>query len=112
MGEHVEVLEHHADVGAQADQLAALAASEPGHPAVLLRGRYSRPSNTTDPDVGAAMKLTQRSSVLLPDPLGPMMHTTSPRSTSRSTPWSTSTEPNALVIDRSRRSGSATTGRW
>ena len=35
------------------------------------------------------MKFTHRSSVLLPEPLGPMTQTTSPRSTSRSVGWRT-----------------------
>ena len=35
--EHVEVLEHHADVGTQADQPLALSAPEPRQPAMLLR---------------------------------------------------------------------------
>src|SRR5690348_3518484 len=40
--------------------------------------------------------LTQRSSVVLPDPLEPMMATTSPVSSARSTPFRTSTSLNFL----------------
>ena len=69
-------------------------------------GGYSTPSNTTVPLVGGAMKFTHRSRVLLPEPLGPMMHTTSPRSTSRSMPCSTSTAPNDLVMPPRRSNGS------
>ena len=74
MREQVEVLEDHADLGAQPGEPALLAAAEQRHPVVLGRGRMLRPSNTTAPLVGGAMKLTHRSSVLLPEPLGPMMH--------------------------------------
>ena len=38
----------------------------------------------------------QRSIVDLPEPDGPMMHTTSPLATSNDTPFSTSTAPNDL----------------
>ena len=39
----------------------------------------------------------QRSSVVLPEPEGPTMATTSPRATSIETPHSTSSAPNLLV---------------
>ena len=39
----------------------------------------STPSTTTVPAVGSSSRLTQRSSVDLPDPDGPMTQTTSPR---------------------------------
>ena len=45
----------------------------------------SKPSTTTVPSVGISSRLTQRSTVDLPDPLGPTMTTTSPSATSRST---------------------------
>ena len=38
----------------------------------------SMPSTRTTPDVGSSRRFTHRSSVDLPDPDGPMMHTTSP----------------------------------
>ena len=65
---------------------------------MLLRaGAYSTPSNTTHPVVGGPMKFTQRSSVDLPDPLGPMTQTTSPRRTVRSVGLSTWASPKDLV---------------
>ena len=50
----------------------------------------------------------QRSSVDLPDPEGPMMHTTPPFGTSNDTPFSTSTVPtpkdlSATIADRRER---------
>ena len=56
-------------------------------------------TNTADfdyPDVGSSRKLMQRRRVLLPDPERPKMTTTSPRVTSRSTPFRTSLSPNDL----------------
>ena len=43
VGEDVEVLEHHADLGPQADQPSAFGPPEPRQPAVLVGGRYSVP---------------------------------------------------------------------
>ena len=56
----------------------------------------STPSTKTLPLVGVSSRFTQRSSVDLPDPDGPMTHTTWPGSTVRSMPWSTSLSPKDL----------------
>src|SRR6187401_1155363 len=48
----------------------------------------------------------QRSSVVLPDPLGPTIETFSPRFTSTLTPDKTSSSPNFLCKSTIRRSGS------
>ena len=45
----------------------------------------SRPSNKMLPSVGSIIRLMQRSTVDLPAPEGPMMTTSSPRSTSKLT---------------------------
>ena len=65
------------------------------------------PSSQTTPALGASRWFMQRRSVDLPDPEGPMTHTTSPRNTSRSTPWSTSSGPKFLLTDWMRTMGSA-----
>src|SRR3990172_4829277 len=49
----------------------------------------------------------QRRNVVLPEPLGPMTTTTSPRSTSIVTPRSTSSRPKRLSTSRARNMGSA-----
>ena len=51
------------------------------------------PSNQMWPESASSSKLMQRSSVDLPEPDAPMMHTTSPRLTSRSMPLSTCRSP-------------------
>src|SRR5258708_33018869 len=48
------------------------------------------------PAVGSSRKAMQRSSVLLPDPEGPVTQTTSPAGLSRSMPCSTSVSPKRL----------------
>ena len=53
----------------------------------------SCPSNQMWPESASSSKLMQRSSVDLPEPDAPMMHTTSPRLTSRSMPLSTCRSP-------------------
>ena len=55
-------------------------------------GRCSSPSNVIDPSVATIWQIA-RSVVVLPAPLAPRMTTTSPRSTVKSTPCSTSTGP-------------------
>src|SRR4051812_22331491 len=50
--------------------------------------------------------LTQRTSVLLPDPEGPMIAIVVPEGTSRSTPRSTSSAPNRLTTLPKRIAGS------
>ncbi len=54
------------------------------------------PSTKIRPDVGCSSRLTQRSSVDLPEPEGPITQTTSPVSTWKSMPLSTSWSPNDL----------------
>src|SRR3989304_2071619 len=49
----------------------------------------------------------QRRKVVLPEPLGPMMTTTSPRATSMSTPRSTSSRPKRLWTSTARTIDSA-----
>jgi hypothetical protein len=52
------------------------------------------------PLVGVSSRLMHRSRVDLPDPDGPMTHTTSPRSTWKSMPLSTSRDPKDLCSSR------------
>ena len=66
----------------------------------------SMPSTNTLPSEGVSSMLTQRRSVLLPDPDGPMMQTTSPLVTDRSIPRSTWLDPNRLCSDSMRTSWS------
>jgi hypothetical protein len=54
----------------------------------------STPLTTILPPFGSSSRFTQRSSVDLPEPDGPMMQTTSPRSTLRSMFLRTSSGPN------------------
>jgi hypothetical protein len=51
------------------------------------------PSTVTDPDVGRSSRLTGRTSVLLPDPLGPTTPANSPASIGRLTPSTATTSP-------------------
>src|SRR6187431_2294918 len=51
------------------------------------------PSNVMTPASGVSSPLRERSTVVLPDPLGPMSTTTSPRRTSNSTPLRTRFAP-------------------
>ena len=55
-----------------------------------------RPSRNTIPSLGSSRKLTQRSSVLLPEPLGPTTQIFSPAATSRLIPRRTCRRPNHL----------------
>lgn len=54
------------------------------------------PSTTIRPPSGRSRWLMQRRNVLFPEPLGPRMHTTSPRSTSRLMSFRTTFLPNDL----------------
>src|SRR6266704_2066198 len=69
------------------------------------RAMRSTPSIEIDPPVGSSRRLQQRSSVLLPDPEGPMMNTSSCGNTSRSIPRSTSRWPKLLRSPRTSRIG-------
>ena len=59
--------------------------------------QMSCPWNRICPSVGISSRLTQRSSVLLPEPEEPMMLITSPFSTERSMPRSTSCSPKVFL---------------
>src|SRR5688572_8740244 len=61
--------------------------------------RSGWPSTDSAPSSKDSRPLMQRSSVLLPDPLLPMMAMTSPRATVRSMPLSTSLAPKRLRSD-------------
>src|SRR5947207_12146756 len=69
------------------------------------RGSKRVPSNVMMPASGVSRPLRQRSSVLLPEPLRPMMATTSPASTASETPLSTSWAPNRLETSLNAKSG-------
>nr|BFF24395.1 hypothetical protein GCM10025732_23600 [Glycomyces mayteni] len=71
MREEVEVLEHHADVGAQVGERAAF-------------GGEGLPFTVIEPASTVSRRLMVRHSVDLPEPEGPMRTTTSPSSTVRS----------------------------
>ena len=65
----------------------------------------SSPSKKMRPAWIGSSRLTQRSSVLLPLPLGPMITSTSPAATSRSIPSRTRLSPKLLRTPSSRRTG-------
>src|SRR5258707_15526911 len=71
------------------------------------RAMRSMPSTRIDPPVGSSRRLQQRSSVLLPEPDGPMMKTSSCGATARSMPRSTSTPLKLLRRPRTSRIGGA-----
>ena len=71
------------------------------------RAIRSTPSSVIAPAVGSSSRLQQRSSVLLPEPDGPMMKTSSCGATARSMPRSTSVRAEALAQPRTWRMGSA-----
>src|SRR5215471_758164 len=58
--------------------------------------RISRSPTQMLPRSGSSSRLMQRKRVDLPEPLGPIIATTEPRSTCRDTPLSTWTAPNAF----------------
>src|SRR5215813_3763624 len=57
----------------------------------------SMPSKTTLPAVGSSNRLMQRSSVLLPEPEGPMMKTSSRSPTAKSMPLRISVDPKLFL---------------
>ncbi len=65
----------------------------------------SCPSTVIEPESIGTSALTQRSSVDLPEPEGPMMQITSPFITSSEMPLSTSSAPNDLCTSLSRTIG-------
>jgi hypothetical protein len=73
--EEVELLEYHADMGAHRAQLRLAIAHgfEPAAVGDLLADQLALEVDA--PAVGYPRKLMQRSSVLLPDPLAPITHT-------------------------------------
>src|SRR5215212_7503806 len=62
--------------------------------------QMSMPSTRIVPDVGSSSRFTQRSSVDLPEPDGPITQTTWPASTWKSMPLSTSLSPKYLCRSR------------
>ena len=58
-----------------------------------LSSSAGTPSKSTWPPMCCTMPSTARSSVLLPQPLGPAMAVTRPGGKARLTPWSTSRPP-------------------
>jgi hypothetical protein len=83
------LLEHHAAAGAQRAEFAAANAMAPPR----ASRPTGRPSIEMRPALGVSRKLMQRSSVLLPEPLAPMITTVSPRRTLRSMPRCTCSGP-------------------
>src|SRR5262245_10570607 len=74
----------------------------------VARAVRSTPSKVIAPALGSSRRLQQRSSVLLPEPDGPMMNTSSWGATFRSMPRSTSVAPKLLRSARRCRIGSGT----
>ena len=66
----------------------------------------SSPWNHTCPASGVSSRLMQRSRVDLPEPEGPMMVTTSPGMTEKSTPRSTTLDPKLFSMPSTRMRGS------
>ena len=102
MREQLEMLEYHADpaaIGAERDACPAGPAADE-IPQVLLAARR------------LTSRFRQRSNVVLPEPLGPMMHTLSPRSTRKSTPCNTSAPPKLLCRPRTSSNGVADPSAW
>ena len=99
----IEALEHHAEPGADALELAAVGGMEiavlAGLQADLLAGDGDAPL------VGISRKLMQRRKVLLPEPEAPIIDTTSPSCAVSDTPFSTSRRPKLLC-----RSSTTTAG--
>src|SRR5216683_3531392 len=63
------------------------------------------PSTRTSPPSYSARKLMHRSSVVLPEPLGPMIATISPRETVRDTSFRTRRRPKLMLTRRSSTMG-------
>src|ERR1044072_9193173 len=76
----------------------------------VARDIRSTPPKMIAPPLGSSRRLQQRSKVLLPEPDGPMMKTSSCGATFRSMPRSTSVAPNVLRSARTCRIGSLTDG--
>src|ERR1041385_6697176 len=74
----------------------------------VARAIRSTPPSVIAPPLGSSSRLQQRSRVLLPEPDGPMMKTSSCGATLRSMPRSTSVAPNVLRSARTCRIGSLT----
>ena len=108
MRKQVEALEDEADLGPLLRHLPVGQLVQPAARASPGRcaGRRSRSRRA----LGRSRKLMQRSSVVLPDPEGPTMATTSPRATSIDTPRSTSRAPKRLCRSTMRTSGAAAAG--
>src|SRR6185436_9776288 len=64
----------------------------------------SVPSTSTEPASGVSKPATTLSSVVLPEPLGPRMVSSSPEAMSSDTPSSAATSPNFLTSPSTRRS--------
>src|SRR5213592_701383 len=71
----------------------------------------SSPRKRTVPEVGGKAPVMMLNSVVLPQPLGPMMQRSSPAPMDRSTPRKTWSPPNCLVTPPTSRSGGVTTRR-
>src|SRR5262245_56125429 len=74
----------------------------------VVRAIRSTPSKVIAPLVGSSSRLQQRSSVLLPEPDGPMMNTSSCAATFRSMPRRTSVLPKDFRSARMWRRGALT----
>src|SRR5947208_10005036 len=72
------------------------------------RAIRSTPSKWMAPPLGSSSRLQQRSSVLLPEPDGPITNTSSCGATSRSMPRKTSVVPKVLRSARTWRIGEGT----
>src|SRR5882724_10080170 len=76
-------------------------------PSRVGRMRISSPLTSTSPVSGVSSRLMQRSSVLLPDPLEPIIAMTSPSLAASEIPFSTSRSPNRLCRSLTTRAGIA-----
>src|SRR5690348_716001 len=74
------------------------------------RAMMSAPSTRIEPADGSSRRLQQRSSVLFPDPDGPITNTSSCAWTARSMPCSTSVAPKVLRRPRMSRIGGFSSG--
>src|ERR1044072_7289234 len=74
----------------------------------VARDIRSTPPKMIAPPLGSSRRLQQRSKVLLPEPDGPMMKTSSCGATFRSMPRSTSVAPKVFRSARTCRRGSLT----
>jgi len=81
------------------------AGSRTGRPSGPGAKPSGSPPTSTTPALGASSSAMQRSSVLLPEPEGPIRHVTWPWGTSRSMPRSTSASPKRLTRALTARAG-------